>query len=143
MKAFLPFDLCLTGQKWSVCAVLPESLFPFALAAQYPSDNPETVQIALAGFALEPERTDTGPPVFDRPRQPVKQRIGLHKYLFAQGDKGPSMTTPDNPTKGPAMNPALHLRMAAERLPSDKFGVECSATLCCAETASGKRRGSP
>jgi hypothetical protein len=65
MEAFMPLTFLSSGLKWSVLAVLVAGMFPLVLAAQDQPDLPETVQVARAGFTLEPERTETGAPVLN------------------------------------------------------------------------------
>ncbi|MGY6535546.1 MAG: hypothetical protein ACXIVG_09405 [Pararhodobacter sp.] len=111
----MPFS-SLSGQKWSVPVLVAAGLFPLALAAQEQSDPPETVQVALAGFTLEPERTEAGAPVLDDAGRPVMQRIALEDSTVTPGDQVLYVITVDNPTAEPAMNLQLGVQVAAELL---------------------------
>lgn len=112
----MPFNPLIPVRKWSFCMLCAASLFPLELAAQDQSDTPETVQVALAGFTLEPERTETGALVLDDAGAPVMQRITLDDSTVTPGDQVLYVITVDNPTAEPAMNLQLGVQVAAELL---------------------------
>ncbi len=112
----MPLTFLSSGQEWPVPILVAAGLFPLALAAQDPADTPETVQVALAGFTLEPERTETGALVLDEAGAPVMQRITLDDSTVTPGDQVLYVITVDNPTEEPAMNLQLGVQVAAELL---------------------------
>ncbi|TQM89980.1 hypothetical protein [Roseinatronobacter monicus] len=122
----MPLTFLSSGQKWSVPILVAAGLFPLALAAQDQPDTPETVQVALAGFTLEPERTETGALVLDEAGAPVMQRIALDDSVVTPGDQVLYVITVDNPTAEPAVNLQLGVQVAAELLldPDSFIGPE-------------------
>ncbi len=104
------------GQRWLQAAVLAAFLAPSVVTAQDQPDTPETVQVAFAGFTLEPALTETGAPVLDAAGAPVMQRIALDDSVITPGDQVLYVITVDNPTEEPAMNLQLGVQVAAELL---------------------------
>ncbi len=112
----MPLTFLSAGQKWSAPMLVIAGMFPLALAAQDQADPPDTVQIALAGFTLEPERDATGAPVLDEAGEPVMQRITLDDSIVTPGDQVLYVITVENPTEDPAINLQLGVQVAAELL---------------------------
>lgn len=102
--------------KWAVPVLFAAVVFPLAARAQDQSDPPETVRVALAGFTLEPERTETGVLVLDEAGEPIMQRISLDESVITPGDQVLYVITVENPTEAPAMNLQLGVQVAAEVL---------------------------
>jgi len=115
MEAFMPLTF-LSVQKWSVLIIITAVMFPLASGAQDHADLPDTVQVALAGFTLEPELTETGTPILDEAGAPVMQRITLDESVITPGDQVLYVITVANPTEEPAMNLRLGVQAAAEVL---------------------------
>ena len=112
----MPLTFLSVGQKWSPPMLVIAGMFPLALAAQDQTDPLDTVQVALAGFTLEPERTDTGAPVLDEEGNPVMQRIPLDESVVIPGEQVLYVITVENPTEEPASDLQLGVQVAAELL---------------------------
>ena len=110
----MPLTFLSVGQKWSAPMLVIAGMFPLALAAQDQTDPLDTVQVALAGFTLEPERDATGAPVLDEAGEPVMQRITLDESVVTPGDQVLYVITVTNPTEETAMNLQLGVQVAAE-----------------------------
>lgn len=116
LPTFLP-----TGQKRLLSGLVAVGMFPLALAAQYETDPEKTVQVALEGFTLEPERDDTGAPVLNEAGEPIMQRIMLDESVITPGDQVLYVITVTNPTEESALNLQLGLQVAPELL-LDPYG---------------------
>lgn len=104
------------SQKWLHIAVFAIYLPAAALNAQEQPETPDTVQVSLAGYTLEPEMTETGTPVLDDAGQPILQRISLDESVITPGDQMLYVITLENPTEETAMNLQLAVQVAAEVL---------------------------
>lgn len=104
------------GQKWLRALVLAINLTPSVVFAQEQPSAPTTVQVALAGYTLAPELSETGVPVLDDAGLPVILRVPLDDSVVTPGDQVLYVITLDNPTEDPALNLQLGAQVAGELL---------------------------
>jgi hypothetical protein len=95
-------------------AVFVVCLAPSAVIAQESEGPPDTVQVALAGYTLAPELTETGMPVLDDAGEPVMLRVPLDASVITPGDQVLYVISVENPTSEGAANLQLGVQVAAE-----------------------------
>lgn len=118
----MPEQLTMRSLRWLQFAVFVVCFAPSALIAQDQDEPPSTVLVALAGYTLAPELTETGLPVLDDAGEPVILRVPLDESVITPGDEVLYVITVENPTDAAATNLQLGAQIAVE-LVLDPFNI--------------------